>query len=132
VLYQSQPVKFRSRKELALLIYLAVAGGRHTREKLIALLWPDSDRNLGQASLRNTLVRTRRDLGEAGAHLEIDASTLGFDGSHPVDLDVSAIESALEDGNEPADLSRLRAAVTAYRGDFLEGFSLADAPDFDG
>ena len=35
-----QPLEFRSRREQALLYYLAAEGGMHPREKLAALLWP--------------------------------------------------------------------------------------------
>jgi hypothetical protein len=37
-----QFLRFRSRKELALVFYLATEGGLHPREKLAALLWPEA------------------------------------------------------------------------------------------
>ena len=37
-----QPLRFRSRKELALLFYLATEGGLHPREKLATLFWPEA------------------------------------------------------------------------------------------
>ena len=135
--YQGQTLKFRSRKELALLIYLVVEGGQHSREKLIAFLWPDSDREHGQASLRNTLARLRQALAGAGSYLTIEPSVVSFDFSRPFELDLDTVQTALQTSQEttkPADLtdlSPLQAAMTVYRGDFLEGFSLADAPEFD-
>ena len=137
VSYQGRAVKFRSRKELALLIYLVVEAGRHSREKLMALLWPDSDRRLAQASLRNTLVRLRQALGGAGAYLRIEPGVVSFDAGRPLELDLNAVQAALQTILETprradsADLSPLQAAISVYRGDFLEGFSLADAPEFD-
>src|SRR5688500_3198236 len=89
VRYQGRAIKFGSRKELALLIYLAVASGQHTREKLIALLWPDSDRKRGQASLRNTLRRVRLALGGASAYLRVEPSVVSFDAGRPLDLDLN-------------------------------------------
>jgi len=77
--YGGQALKFHSRKVLALLIYLAVEGGEHGREKLIALLWPDSEREQGEASLRNTLARLRQALGEAEAYLTIEKEAVSFD-----------------------------------------------------
>ena len=157
VRYQGQILKFRSRKELALLIYLVVEGGQHRREKLIAFLWPDSDREHGQASLRNTLARLRRSLAGAGAYLTIEPSLVNFDVDPPFELDLYAVQTALQTIQETGkatgltdasqifpnradrfwkpvsslDLSSLQAAIMLYRGDFLEGFSLADAPEFD-
>src|SRR5689334_19840809 len=49
------PIKFPTRKAAALLIYLAVEGGRHSRERLTALFWPESDAAHGRAALRSTL-----------------------------------------------------------------------------
>ncbi len=135
--YQGQTLKFRSRKELALLIYLVVEGGPHSREKLIAFLWPDSDREHGQASLRNTLVRLRQALAGAGPYLTIEPGGVSFNFDYPFELDLNVVQTALQtiqETTKPADLrdlSPLQAATVVYRGDFLEGFSLADAPEFD-
>ena len=55
------------RRRLALLAVVAAAGPRGvSRDKLLSILWPDSDRHRGQASLRNTLVRLRQALAVAG------------------------------------------------------------------
>jgi DNA-binding SARP family transcriptional activator len=36
-----QPPKFDTRKNVALVAYLALTEGRHSRETLITLLWPE-------------------------------------------------------------------------------------------
>jgi predicted ATPase/predicted negative regulator of RcsB-dependent stress response len=119
------------------LIYLVVEGGQHSREKLMAFLWPDSDRKRGQASLRNTLVRLRQALTGAGSYLMIEPGQVSFDFGCPFELDLAAVQTALQTGQDPpksadwSDLMPLQTATTVYRGDFLEGFSLADAPEFD-
>ena len=46
---------FPTRKALALFVYLVVEGGRHSREKLATLFWPDSDQSHARAMLRYTL-----------------------------------------------------------------------------
>jgi DNA-binding SARP family transcriptional activator/tetratricopeptide (TPR) repeat protein len=129
--------RFRSRKELALLAYLCTVGGRQSRDALIVLLWPESDRVLGQAALRNTLTRVRHALGVAGSYLRVEDGAVRLDTDGPVELDLRAIETAFR-ADRPAvhgipvgELAALRHAVEIYRGDFLDGFSLADAPDFD-
>jgi DNA-binding SARP family transcriptional activator len=43
VRHGGQVVTFRTRKALALFIYLVVKAGMHSREKLTALFWPESD-----------------------------------------------------------------------------------------
>jgi DNA-binding SARP family transcriptional activator len=135
--YQRQSLKFRSRKELALLIYLVVTGQAHSREKLIAFLWPNSDRKRGQASLRNALARLRQTLGGAESYLIIEPSLVSFDIDRSLQLDLDTIQTALKTIQETAksaivpDLSPLQTAVTIYSGEFLEGFSLVDAPEFD-
>ncbi len=119
-------VRFATRKSLALLVYLAVEGERHNRAKLISLLWPESEPSLGQASLRNALTRLRRSLGKAERFLQVEGAWLGLETSGvDLDLDLFAPEG-LENREES-----LRPAIAAYRGDFLEGFSLPDTPAFD-
>ena len=47
-----QPLTFRTRKVLALLVYLVAERGMHSRESLMALLWPESPSNSAAATLR--------------------------------------------------------------------------------
>lgn len=126
VWYDQQLLKFPTRKSLALLVYLAVTGGWHTREKLVALLWPESDMRRGQASLRNALVRLRQALGEAGSRLLIETDRLSFDLSAGVTLDWQQLAEV----GGAQDAAGLQKAVEGHRGDFLEGFTLPDAPAF--
>ncbi|MBI1878028.1 MAG: AAA family ATPase, partial [Chloroflexi bacterium] len=128
VIYQGQSLKFRSRKVLALLIYLVVEQGQHSREKLVALLWPESDRERGGVSLRSTVARLRQTLAMAGDFLIVEPGSLGFDFERPLDLDLHRVETAAQ----PETLSEAwQAALAVARGEFLEGFSLPDAPEFD-
>jgi DNA-binding SARP family transcriptional activator len=55
VRHTGQVVIFGTHKALALLIYLVVKGGTHSREKLTALFWPESDEEQSRATLRSTL-----------------------------------------------------------------------------
>jgi len=136
---------FRTRKALGLLVYLTVAGGMHSREQLTALLWPESGQEQGRASLRNTLVYLRNALSETSdsPHLITERDALGFDFTSAFELDVHTLQTAfnqarthtpvegLEAGMRQTLLSQFQAAIAQYRGDFLDGFSLDDAPDFD-
>jgi predicted ATPase/DNA-binding SARP family transcriptional activator len=118
--HDGEAVKFPSRKALALLAYLAVEGGSHTREKLTALLWPESEPNVARAALRNTLAQLRSTLVDS--HMLIERETIAFDFDSDLDLDTSNLQPPI---------SNLQMAAASYRGDFLDGFTLADAPDFD-
>ena len=64
VRHAGQALTFRTRKALGLLIYLVVKGGKHSREKMTVLFWPESDEEQSRATLRSTLVYVRKTLGE--------------------------------------------------------------------
>jgi DNA-binding SARP family transcriptional activator len=135
--HAGQVVKFRSRKEQALLIYLASESGLHSREKIIALLWPDSDESQGRTTLRRTLadLRSRIEDSDSQTHLIVERDMLGFDFSSDFDLDLDSIKrayslaggSSIVHGTMGADSSslllQLQRAASLFRGPFLEGFS---------
>lgn len=54
VSYEGRLLKFRSRKVLALLLYLAIEGHKVAREKMSAMLWPESDEATARTNLRRT------------------------------------------------------------------------------
>jgi DNA-binding SARP family transcriptional activator len=58
------PVRFRIKKELALLCYLAAEGGGHPRRELAELLWPESEKRRARADLRAILHKLRKTLRE--------------------------------------------------------------------
>src|SRR2546421_3033764 len=55
VFHEGSRLTFALRKAQALLLYLAVQGGMHSRSKLAALLWPDSESSDARRTLRNAL-----------------------------------------------------------------------------
>jgi DNA-binding SARP family transcriptional activator len=142
-----QAVKFATRKAQALLIFLAVEQVPVAREKLIDLLWTDSDVARGQMSLRTTLAQVRRALGERKREratatqplLLAEVGTLAFNSDADCQLDVRLLDKAYSLSRSvkvgavsPREArSILQQAVAAYAGDFLDGFSLGDSPNFD-
>ncbi len=128
VTFQERPLKFRSRKVLALLVYLLVTGERHNRNSLMALLWPESDPKRASASLRSTVARLRRALAVAGEFIVTEPGVVSFDFERPSSLDLHLLGTAVHPDATPDDM---QAALTAVRGEFLDGFSLPDAPGFD-
>src|SRR3954451_17725298 len=111
-------------RRLAVLAYLAVARprGLHSRDTLIALLWPESDHKGGRHALRNALHTARQALGES-AIVTAGDGLVGID-HQLVRCDAVAMESAVEQ----RDWQR---ALDAYQGEFLQGFHVSDAPEFE-
>ena len=151
VRHNEQILTFRTRKALALLIYLVVNRGLHSREKLTALFWPESEEEQSRATLRSTLVYLRKTLGEmsnpALPHLLIEHDAIGFNFASDFELDLDTLQAAWELARASPDAPRreevheekghgnvlagLQQAVNLYRGDFLEGFYLHETPDFE-
>ena len=138
-----EPVEFRYRKNVALTAYLAVTGARpgsqsHTRETLIALLWPELEPSRARASLRRNLSLLKKALG--GEWLVVDRESVRTDPSADLWVDVDRFRELLRAWQEhghpefdvcPECLSALTEAVELYRDDFLAGFSLRDSVNFD-
>lgn len=141
------PLRLRTRKALALLAYLAAEDGVHRRAELAALLWPESGERRARTTLRSALADLRSALrsgdGTDGEYLLADRDSVGLDAEAGVDLDLRVLRTAYElardstglarpDGAERLELvERLREGSEAYLGEFLEGFYLDDAPEFD-
>ena len=128
VTYGEQILAFRTRKVLALLIYLVVEKGLHSRESLMTLLWPNSTAKDGAATLRVTISRLRKSLQLAGEFLITNAGKVGFDFDQSFDLDVAWLATAVSSETLPNELITI---LDLDQGEFLTGFSLPDAPGFD-
>ncbi|PYO62824.1 MAG: hypothetical protein DMD28_04310 [Gemmatimonadetes bacterium] len=111
-------------RRLALLAYLAAATppGFHRRDSLLALFWPELDQEHARAALRQALHVVRDALG-ADAVASRGDEELGLDFDR-VSCDVAAFGRAI-------DGAQFREALDVYRGDLLEGFFIAGAPDFE-
>ena len=149
VRHADQLLLFSTRKELALLIYLAVEGRLHARKTLAEQFWPEGDARHGRAALRITLLHLRHLLFEgegvdAVPHLLIQRDTLGLDLTSALELDLHILHEAWTSARASTHtsltmpeeahrslLAQLKRAISLPRGEFLEGFSLRDAPAFD-
>lgn len=110
------------RHRLALLAVLAEAhGNRMSRDKLMALLWPESDAERGRNLLKVSAYTLRKALGESALVTTGDDLSLNSD---VVETDVGAFTAALARGDRAA-------AVALYAGPFLDGFFVSDAPDLE-
>jgi DNA-binding SARP family transcriptional activator len=128
VRFGERPLSFRTRKVLALLVYLAVERGSHGRGSLMALLWPESPADSAAASLRVALSRLRQALRPAGDAIVTEAGQVGIDPDFAVDLDLDWLAAAARPETPPEELGHI---LDIDRGEFLAGFDLPDAPGFD-
>jgi DNA-binding SARP family transcriptional activator len=108
-------------RRLAILALLARAGERGvSRDKLLALLWPDADDDRGPRTLAQALYALRKNLNAEDAIA--GAKELRFDPGL-VSSDVSEFAAAVSRGDD-------ERAVALYNGPFLDGFFLSGADEF--
>ena len=108
-------------KRVALLAYLAfdVRRSFHSRDTVLALLWPELDQAHARAALSKAIHYLRKALGaDTIATRGDDAVGLNWDA---VWCDVQAFESAMDAG-------ALEQAVDMYTGPLLDGFYLTGVP----
>ncbi len=116
------PAKLLWKKNLALLIYLARSPKRaRAREHLIGLLWGEKPEEKARHSLNEALRVLRLCAGDDD--FESDTAQVRI-APGTVDLDTDALETLAAAG----DYARAAALIN---GDFLEGFSVRGASEFD-
>ena len=107
-------------RRLALLALVAAAGTRGiTREKILGILWPETDEEQARHTLSQTLYLLRRETGR-------DWIT----GTASLRLD-PGIKSDVGEFQEALSVDDVARACARYTGPFLEGFYLAGAPEFE-
>lgn len=133
-----QPIRFRSSRDQALLIYLAAEHGlgasTHRREKLMNLLWADFTQKSAQVNLRQALYHLRKtiaaipqpDGGKSISILLSDRQTVQFNQAYPIYLDIAEFTRLLKDHQDG-----WTQAAELYRGDFLSDFYLPDSTPFE-
>jgi DNA-binding SARP family transcriptional activator len=115
------PAQVLWHKHLALLVYLALSPERtRSRAHLLGLLWPERPQGLARQSLNGAVRRLRVELG--AGRIRSEGENLTLDGER-MDVDALRFDTLLAE--------RPKAAATYLTGEFLEGFSLADARPFD-
>lgn len=108
-------------RRLALLAVLAAAGEQgRSRDKLLLLFWPDATQSHARHSLEQLLYAIRSSIDEAV-----------FAGVNPVRLNPVVVRSDVREFHSALERGDLERAVEEYRGPFLDGFYLSDAPAFE-
>jgi DNA-binding SARP family transcriptional activator len=110
------------RRLLAILSVLAVAGECGiSRDKLLALLWPEGEPDKSRHALTQSLYHIRKVLGVERIFLN------GAD----LRLNSDALTSDVGDFQQALLQNRWTDAASAYAGPFLDGFYLNGGPEFD-
>src|SRR6266849_2439421 len=108
-------------KHLALLIYLARSPKRaRTRDHLIGLLWSEKPEGPARGSLNEAVRILRQSVGDG---LESDATQVRI-APGAITLDLDTFDALVGAGDD-------RGAAALVQGEFLEGFSVEGASEFD-
>ena len=124
IITETGPLKFETRKAIALLAYLAIEGHEQpvSRNRLSDLLWPTTDDKKSKTNLRYTLHVLQKEVGKI--HFEADRQKIRLIQTPDVAVDFLGFQQAVKAG----DLSN---AVNIASTQFLEGFELADTEPFE-
>jgi len=133
-----QPLaQLHSRKVEALLVYLAVTARPQPREVLADLLWEEFSQKRAMNNLRVVLSNLRKHLGN---HLLITRDTAAMNPDMDYSLDVAVLDANLDYAGEierksgtinREAIKRIEEAVDLYRDEFLSGFFVENALEFD-
>ena len=137
VTLDGQPIRaFRTAKTRALLTYLVVEADRQqSRNKLATLLWGELPDSAAKTNLRIELSNLKSLLADHPA-LEISRNEVSFNRAlattdvHTFQQSVASF-LALPIETQGAELAKLTAALDLYQGEFLGGFHLNDAAEFE-
>jgi TolB-like protein/DNA-binding SARP family transcriptional activator len=120
---EAGPIAARAlqRRRIALLALLATSRKPLTREKVTAYLWPESDSEQARHLLSVAVYELRKAIHEDAIVSTRDEISLN---PSYADSDVAQFENAIA----ARDLAK---AIELYRGPFLDGFHINDAPEFE-
>src|SRR5215510_10532603 len=123
LLTNGEAVELPAQKDRALLAFLAIGSGAvHSRDRLAGLLWSEHGDQQARDSLKQSLMRLRRGLGDnGGGMLRTDRQSIGLD-RDAVSVDTLLFERLVRDGTVEA----LAQAAALYRGDLLDGIAVRD------
>lgn len=122
--------RFRSRKEAALLIYLAHSGQPQQRDFLADLLWESHSTQQSLTNLRTVLARLRKQVDDELIVTQT-AVALAPESRQQVDsVRLMQTLAAIGKVDSAEKAATLQHALAAYQGEFLAGFQLTDAPGF--
>jgi DNA-binding SARP family transcriptional activator len=127
--YKGQLIKIPRRRSRALLYYLVSTQSPQPRERLLTLLCGDVDEESARNTFKTLLAEVRsllRGFDSAIEWIINEGDQLRLNPHAPLWLDTEIFEKMTAGSSR-----NLNQAIDLYRGSFLDGFFLKDAPDFD-
>ncbi len=131
-----QLIEIPNRKAVALLIYLTVNPGPHSRDSLATLLWPEYNQTRARANLRRTLWLLNQT--PLVALISAEQETIQLNVDHNLEVDVIHFQESLSAWrNQRGDLATsdgltsLNNLTNLYQGDFLQDFFIADSSEYE-
>jgi len=121
-------VGLTSAKAQALLYYLTMTRRVHTRAALAGLLWGESGEEQARSNLRKVIQQLREQLNE---YLIIKRDAIQLCVELDYWVDASEFVAKLGQASTAVEPDPLQQAIALYRGDFLEGFYVREAPEFE-
>lgn len=121
---QPQDDLFITNKAKALFIYVMMHPEACSRESLASLLWGDLTQTNANNNLRQALSHLKKQFGD---YLDISRTTITFNHSKPVQIDVKAFEEPI---TSAVTLAQLEHQLSLYLGDFLADLAVRNAPEF--
>lgn len=129
---------FNTRKDLALLVYLAVTGTTHSRESLAGLLWSELPEANARRNLRHALTHLQKVIGAQWLTTERGVALAQ---AQPWSVDIHTLRSLVKNlmavpltatnRGEGQTVAALQQLQELYRGEFLQGFYLNEAVYFE-
>ena len=109
-------------RRLALLAILAAAGSRGvSRDRLLALLWTDTDEERARKGLNQALYALRQEIGSDEA----------ISGTRDLVLAPELVHTDLAEFRAAIAAGDMERAVAVYEGQFLDGFHLPGSVGFE-
>lgn len=122
-------VPVKRNKTLALIAYLAVRGSPVSRDRMTDMLWPGLEVKKARANLRTVLSESKHLLPEGVIGTE--GHSLRIITGPSVTCDVLEFLHLAGSDEGRGQIDQLSESLVLYRGEFLQGLSLPECPDFD-
>ena len=113
-----EPLSLRAQ---VLLVFLSLEGGKHSRNYLASMFWPESPEAKALTSLRVMLSELRKFLPD---YLDIQRTYLELKPEQEHYLDIAEFEGLLKAGE-------IKKALKLYRGDLLSGVYIPGSTEFE-
>lgn len=121
---KNQDVPFRSRRAVALLVYLIVQNRPIPRPQLVELIWPDKTEKQGRGNLRWALSYLSRILPDA---IQRTRQTVHFQLPPNGHVDLLTIQAAMASD----DYDQLETLLLDVQGEFLAGFYFDESAEYE-